>query len=81
MGRRSCLPLRLWISSANFTPPSRRSLEFGFWTEDTDLLDAADTFLGQPIAASESLDALADRSDPELLPIELDTGAIEGLPG
>jgi hypothetical protein len=25
---------RLWISSANFTSSSRRSLEFGFWTEN-----------------------------------------------
>lgn len=25
---------RLWISSANFTAASRRSLEFGYWTED-----------------------------------------------
>jgi hypothetical protein len=65
-------PLRLWISSANFTVPSRRHLEFGFWTEDPALLDGAHTFLCQLIASSESLDAPSDQSDPELLPVELD---------
>ncbi len=29
-------PRRLWISSENFTYGSRRSLEFGYWTEDED---------------------------------------------
>jgi hypothetical protein len=34
-------PRRLWVSSANFTYASRRSLEFGYWTEQTDLVRAA----------------------------------------
>jgi hypothetical protein len=50
-------PLRLWISSANFTYPSRRSLETGFWTEDPALIDGAYTFLSQLMASSEQLHA------------------------
>ena len=30
--------VRLWVSSENFTASSRRNLEFGYWTEDTALL-------------------------------------------
>jgi hypothetical protein len=32
---------RLWVSSANFTFNSRRSLEFGYWTEDAALVEGA----------------------------------------
>src|SRR5689334_14035983 len=49
-------PPRLWISSANFTTSSRRSLEFGFWTEETALLAGAERFLVKLMRPSESLD-------------------------
>jgi hypothetical protein len=35
---------RLWISSADFTNSSRRSLEFGYWTEDKALWTAPSGF-------------------------------------
>jgi hypothetical protein len=31
-------PRRLWVGSANFTASSRRSLEMGMWTTDSQLL-------------------------------------------
>jgi hypothetical protein len=65
-------PKRLWISSANFTGSSRRSLEFGFWTEDRTLLDAARRFLLELIRHSEGLDPEADDLDPELGIVEFD---------
>lgn len=39
-------PRRLWVSSANFTYGSRRSAEFGYWTEDPDLLRGVALVLG-----------------------------------
>jgi hypothetical protein len=58
-------PKRLWIGSANFTAASRRSLEFGFWTEDPVLLRSAETFLLRLIANSETIDPDADMLSPE----------------
>jgi hypothetical protein len=56
---------RLWIGSCNFTSSSRRSLEFGFWTEDPVLLKGAEEFLIRLIADSEDIDADADNHQPE----------------
>lgn len=67
---------RLWISSANFTNSSRRSLEFGYWTEEPELLDGAERFLLKLVRASEGLDPDADVIDPDLLPIEFDDEAM-----
>ena len=58
-------PKRLWVGSANFTASSRRSLEFGFWTEDPALLRGAEKFLLKLIATSEALDPDADSHMPE----------------
>lgn len=69
-------PARLWISSANFTRQSRRSLEFGYWTEDKDLREAAYSFVLQAIRFSEPLDSAADAFDPEFVPIEFDDAAM-----
>jgi hypothetical protein len=66
---------RLWVSSANFTQSSRRSLEFGFWTEDPNLLEGSQRFLIKLISASEGLDPQADAPDPTLAPVELDDDA------
>lgn len=67
---------RLWVSSANFTRASRRSLEFGYWTEDPALLEGAERFLLRLIAASEAIDAEADNLDPELVSVEYDDEAM-----
>jgi hypothetical protein len=69
-------PYRLWISSANFTKSSRRSLEFGYWTEDEGLIEGAERFLLRLIAASEGLDPAADVMDPDLVPVEFDDQAM-----
>lgn len=69
-------PRRLWVSSANFTRPSRSSLEFGYWTEDADLLTATEGFLEQLVGESEALDAVADEPYPEFVEVEFDDEAM-----
>ena len=69
-------PRRLWVSSANFTYGSRRSAEFGYWTEDEDLVDAVARFLATLIGASEDLDSAADAPDPQLAPVDFDDAAM-----
>jgi hypothetical protein len=69
-------PARLWISSANFTRQSRRSLEFGYWTEDENLRDAAYSFVLKAIRFSEPLDSAADVLDPEFVPVDFDDAAM-----
>lgn len=69
-------PYRLWISSANFTASSRRSLEFGYWTEDPALLEGAERFLVRAIRSSENLNPEADSLDPEYVPVEFDDEAM-----
>jgi hypothetical protein len=69
-------PYRLWISSANFTAASRRSLEFGYWTEQPELLAGAERFLVRLMASSEDLDPDADIPDPELTQVEFDDEAM-----
>lgn len=69
-------PHRLWISSANFTAASRRSLEFGYWTEQPELLAGAERFLVRLMASSEDLDPDADLPDPELAQVEFDDEAM-----
>jgi hypothetical protein len=56
---------RLWVSSANFTASSRRSLEFGYWTEEPELLSGAEDFLLNLIANSEGLDPEEDSFIPD----------------
>ena len=67
---------RLWVSSANFTSASRRSLEFGYWTEHPALLSGAERFLVKVLGASEDLDPDADSFDPDLVPVEFDDVAM-----
>jgi hypothetical protein len=69
-------PRRLWVSSANFTYGSRRSLEFGYWTDDQNLVGAVKRFLVGLIAASEDIDTTADTVDPELERVEYDDAAM-----
>jgi hypothetical protein len=68
-------PVRLWLSSANFTFGSRRNLEFGVWTEDAKLLDAARRFVVGLVGLSEPLASKADRPEPELAPVKYDDAA------
>jgi hypothetical protein len=67
---------RLWVSSANFTSSSRRSLEHGHWTEDAGLVEGAERFLLKAIASSEDLDAEADHLEPDLAAVEFDEVAM-----
>lgn len=55
---------RLWVSSANFTSSSRRSLEIGYWTEEPALVSGAERFLTRLMRSSEGLDPDADSFDP-----------------
>ncbi len=67
---------RLWVSSANFTGRSRRSLEFGYWTEEPALVQGAERFLTKLMGSSEGLDAVSDSFDPDLAPVEFDDVAM-----
>jgi hypothetical protein len=69
-------PRRLWVSSANFTYASRRSLEFGYWTEDEVLVGAVERFLVGLIRASEDIDSVADGVNPDLARVEYDHAAM-----
>lgn len=67
---------RLWVSSANFTYHSRRSLEFGYWTEHPELMRGVERFIAALIGVSEDLDAAADEPDPDLANLEFDDQAM-----
>jgi hypothetical protein len=69
-------PRRLWVSSANFTRGSRSSAEFGYWTEDDELVGAVHRFLVGLIGASEDLDSAADAWNPEFARVEFDDAAM-----
>jgi hypothetical protein len=69
-------PARLWVSSANFTASSRRSLEFGYWTEDAALVEGAERFLLRAMRSSEAVDPDSDSFNPDLAPIEFDDVAM-----
>ncbi|MGK7235793.1 hypothetical protein [Streptomyces hygroscopicus] len=60
-------PSRLWLASANGTESSRRSLEFGLWTQDPGLVKAAQKFLVEVAAQSEELDPDSNTLTPDLV--------------
>ena len=68
-------PVRLWLSSANFTAGSRRNLEFGMWTEDSKLVGAARRYIVGLVGLSEPLGSTADHPEPELAPVRYDDAA------
>jgi hypothetical protein len=72
-------PQRLWISSANFTSRSRHSLEFGFWTEASALIEHAEKFLVKAMRYSEALDPESDWFEPDLAPVEYDDEAFRDI--
>ncbi|MET9357409.1 hypothetical protein ABZY14_31205 [Streptomyces sp. NPDC006617] len=63
---------RLWLGSANGTKSSRRSLEFGLWTQDPGLMDAAQKFLAEVVAQSEELDPDSNTLTPDLIEPDYD---------
>ncbi|MFY4722210.1 hypothetical protein [Streptomyces sp. LaBMicrA B280] len=65
-------PSRLWLGSANGTESSRRSLEFGLWTRDPDLMKAAQKFLVEVVSQSEELDPGSDTLAPDLVEPDYD---------
>ncbi len=67
---------RLWVSSANFTRSSRKSLEFGYWTEEPALVEGAERFLINLIRRSEDVDPDADSPEPTLAPVDFDDAAM-----
>ena len=69
-------PKRLWVSSANFTYASRQSIEFGYWTEHPELMDAVECFLVNLIGDSEDLDAASDTPAPDLVDFKFDEAAM-----
>lgn len=71
--------MRLWVSSANFSVQSRTSIEFGYWTEGPELMDAVQQFLVRLIGASEDFDTEADAPTPDLGEAELDMEALADL--
>jgi hypothetical protein len=69
-------PHRLWLGSANGTGSSRRSLEFGLWLDDPDLLKAARRFLVEVLAHSENLDPDSNDLTPDLVVPDYDDEAM-----
>jgi hypothetical protein len=67
--------IRLWISSANLTGSSRHNLEFGYWTEDPNLVNGTKSFLEGLISVSEDLDPESDTPSPDFAPFEFDDAA------
>ncbi|MFF2205548.1 hypothetical protein [Streptomyces sp. NPDC058145] len=65
-------PSRLWLGSANGTESSRRSLEFGLWTQDPGLMKAAQKFLVEVMAQSEELDPDSNTLTPDLVEPDYD---------
>jgi hypothetical protein len=74
-------PRRLWISSANFTESSRRSLEVGFWTEDPVLIEGSKQFLVKLMRYSEDIDPDNDAFCPEFADVAFDDDAMAELSG
>jgi hypothetical protein len=54
----------------NFTSRSRHSLEFGFWTDESALVEHAEKFLVTAMRYSEALDPKSDSFEPDLAPVE-----------
>jgi hypothetical protein len=74
-------PQRLWVASANGTRSSRKSLEFGFWLDDPELLRQAKRFLTELLSYSEEFDPDADVPEPSLVEPEYDDEAFaEAMP-
>jgi hypothetical protein len=73
------LPMSVWMGSANWTTHSRRHLEFGAWSTDPPLAEAALEFITDVIKASEPLPSQAERPSPQLVEGEWDDDAFAEL--
>lgn len=69
-------PRRLRMGSANLTRSSRRSLEFGLWTDDPSLLSRMTSFLTDLLKYSELLAGFASAPEPERVPYEFEDAAM-----
>jgi hypothetical protein len=71
-------PRSLWCGSANWTEPSRKHLEVGFWSDDQGLVHSATDFLGSVIASfSEPWDSECAGPEPDLVDVKFDPGEHE----
>lgn len=69
-------PKRVWLGSANLTFNSRRSLEFGIWSDDRSLVASSTEFLVDLMAYSEPVESTRLQPQPELVPVEFDDEAM-----
>lgn len=69
-------PRRVWLGSANLTHNSRRGLEFGLWSTDTQLAEHALRFMADLLAYSEPLGSTAANPNPEYDAVEFDEEAM-----
>ena len=69
-------PRRVWLGSANLTFNSRRSLEFGIWSDDPSLVATTSEFVVDLMAYSEPVESAQLRPQPELVPYEFDDEAM-----
>jgi hypothetical protein len=68
-------PVSVWLGSANWTKASAYHLEFGLWTTDPALLEAALDYITAVIKISEPADSHAVQPSPELVQAEWDDAA------
>jgi len=65
-------PRRAWLGSANWTQGAAEHLEFGMWTDESQLVEHTFQFLLDMLKFSEPLDTANDHPYPELLDAEWD---------
>jgi hypothetical protein len=63
-------PLSVWMGSANWTDAASDHIEFGAWSRDRLLCEAALQFMTAVVRASEPLTSTAPGPLPELAPVE-----------
>jgi hypothetical protein len=73
------LPMSVWMGSANWTALSSSHLEFGAWTTDKALAEAALQFMTDVIKVSEPWGSEAERPSPELVAANWDDEAFAEL--
>jgi hypothetical protein len=73
------MPMSVWMGSANWTALSGRHLEFGAWTTDPALAEAALEFMAALIKTSEPWGSRAQRPSPEMVEAEWDDAGFAEL--
>jgi len=69
------LPMRVWLGSANWTEPSTSHIEFGLWSDDEKLAEAALQFFCDLVRFSEPYDTATAGPSPELVAADWDDEA------